>query len=113
DLVDKYADNYFLLAKMYCDWGKYDAAIEAYTSALQIDPEVAKFWAYLALAYAEVSRTQTITLPTTAGINKRWAKDACEKALSYLPKASPRMLNGTLDGIIETYKILGEQSSQQ
>jgi len=78
ELINKNSDNYFRLAKMYYDWGKYDEAIEEYTSALHINPEVANCWAYLALAYAVVSRAQRITLPTTARVNKVLAQNACE-----------------------------------
>jgi len=112
DLVNNYADNFFELARMYYAWGKYDEAIEEYTFALHINPEDAKCWAYLALAYAAVSTTQTITLPTTAILNKAQAKSACEKALSYLPSASPDTLNDILKRIIETYDKIGEESNR-
>ncbi len=111
-LVNNYTDNFFELARMYYAWGKYDEAIEEYTSALHINPEDAKCRAYLALAYAAVSRTQTITLPTTAILNKAQAKSECEKALSYLSSASPDTLKDTLERIIETYDKLGEESSR-
>ncbi len=114
-LVNKYTDNYFELGRMYYQWGKYDEAIEEYTSALHINPEDAKCWAYLALAYAAVSETQTITLPTTARLNKGQAKSACEKALSCLSSASPdtlkhsHTLRDILDRIRETYHKLGDK----
>jgi tetratricopeptide (TPR) repeat protein len=111
-LVDNYTDNFFGLARMYYAWEKYDEAIEEYTSALHIKPEDAKCWAYLALAYAEVSGTQTTTLPTTSILNKVQAKSACEKALSYLSSASPDTLKDTLERIIETYDKLGEESNR-
>ncbi len=112
ELINKNSDNYFRIAKMYYDWGKYDEAIEEYTSALHINPEVANCWAYLALAYAVVSRAQRITLPTTARVNKVLAQNACEKALSYLSTASPDTLKDTLEGILKTYDILGEKSNK-
>jgi tetratricopeptide (TPR) repeat protein len=125
DLIRKYTDNYFNIASMYYDWGKYDEAIEAYLSALHINPEHFKCWAYLALAYAAVSKTQEVTLPTAAKLNKAQAKDACEKALSCLSSASPDTLNHVLDvkntvhaleDIFEkigaAYHALGEESNE-
>jgi tetratricopeptide (TPR) repeat protein len=125
DLVRKYTDNYFNIASMYYDWGKYDEAIEEYLSALHINPDHFKCWASLALAYAAVSRTQEITLPTAAKINKAQAKVACEKALSCLSSASPDTVNDVLaakdtmialkdifENIRAAYHILGEKSNE-
>jgi len=111
-LINKYADNHFQLARTYYDWGKYDEAIEEYTSALQYHPAEAKYWAYKAVAYAEVSLTQMITLPTTARVNKADAKRACEKALSYLSSASPDTLEDSLEKIVEAYDKLGEEGNR-
>lgn len=110
-LVNKYGDNSYKLAKMYYEWGKCDEAIEQYTAALHINPQVAIYWASLALVYAEISRTQRITLPTIARVNKVQAKDACEKALSYLPTTDSDTLQDTLVNISKTHSILSEKSS--
>jgi tetratricopeptide (TPR) repeat protein/succinate dehydrogenase hydrophobic anchor subunit len=125
DLVRKYTDNYFNIASMYYDWRKYDEAIEEYLFALHINPNDFKCWAYLALAYAAVSRTQEITLPTAAKLNKAQAKDACEKALRCLSSASPDTLNDVLaledtvlalkdifEKIRVAYSTLGETSNK-
>jgi tetratricopeptide (TPR) repeat protein len=111
-LINKYADNHFHLARTYYDWGKYDEAIEEYTTALQYHPEEAKYWAYKAVAFAEVSHTQLITLPSTAGLNIADAKRACEKALSCLSSASPDTLEDSLEKIVETYDKLGEEGNR-
>lgn len=111
-LVNKYTDNHFRLAKMYYDWGKYDEAIEEYKSALHMNPESSKCWAYLALVYAEVSRTQKTTLPTTARVNKVQAHDACTKALGYFSGADLDDLEDTLESIMEAYKILDKENNK-
>jgi tetratricopeptide (TPR) repeat protein len=111
-LINKYADNHFQLARTYYDWGKYDEAIEEYTFALQYQPEEPKYWAYKAIAFAEVAQTQMITLPTTASVNKADAKRACEKALSYLSSASSGTLEESLEKIVEAYDKLGEEGNR-
>jgi TolB-like protein/Flp pilus assembly protein TadD len=84
EVVDPEAYALWLKGRyLYAKWGKdnFEAAIEALKQALEIDPNYARAWASLSVAY--LSQTQSGYLSSEEGL--ALARDAIDKALAIDP----------------------------